>query len=305
MAESTAHRMDARAWSTFAAVALLWGIPYVLIKVAVDDGVPPAFVAWVRVVVGAAVLLGLAWRARALGALRGRAGWLAAFAVAEIALPFPLIAAGERHVDSSLAAILVATAPLFVALLALRFDPAERADVRGLAGLVVGLAGVVTLVGVDVAGRADELLGAAAILGATFCYAVGPMIFKRHLADLDHSASMGASLAIAALLLAPAAAVDPPTAFPRATTLVVLVCLGLFCTAAALVLWGALIAQMGAGRALIVTYVNPVVAVLVGMAFLGERPGAGALIGLPAILAGSWISADGRRPAMKVKGASC
>jgi len=92
-------------------VSVLWGIPYLLIKIAVDDGVPPAFVAWVRVVLGAAVLIWLAWRAGALGGLRGRTMWLAAFAVAEIALPFPLIAAGEQHVISSIAAILIATVP--------------------------------------------------------------------------------------------------------------------------------------------------------------------------------------------------
>jgi drug/metabolite transporter (DMT)-like permease len=271
-------------------------MPYLLIKVAVDDGVPPAFVAWVRVVLGAAVLLGLAWRARTLAGLRGRGRWLAAFAVAEIAVPFPLIAAGERHVDSSLAAILIATAPLFVALLALRFDATERTDARCLAGLVAGLAGVVALVGVDIAGRTDEFLGAAAILGAAFCYAVGPMIFKRHLADLDRRASMGASLGLAGLFLAPAAAIYPPTMAPSATAVVALVCLGLVCTAAALVFWGALIAQVGAGRALVVTYVNPVVAVVLGMAILGERPGTGAVAGLPFILAGSWLSTDGRLP---------
>src|SRR3954465_9492002 len=118
--------MSARAWTAFATVSTLWGIPYLFIKVAVDDGVPPAFLAWVRVVLGGAVLLGLAWPAGALAALRGRWRWLAIFAVIEIVVPFPLIAAGEQHVDSSLALGVVAAAPLFVALLALRYDASER-----------------------------------------------------------------------------------------------------------------------------------------------------------------------------------
>lgn len=242
------------------------------------------------------MLLGLAWRAHALSGLRARLRWLAFFAVAEMAVPFPLIAAGERHVSSSLAAILIASAPLFVALLALRFDANERPSRRQLAGLILGLAGVVGLVGVNIAGRADELLGAASVLSAAFSYAVGPMIFKRRLADLDRRASMGASLALAALFLAPAAAIHAPSAMPSARAIVALLALGLFCTAAALILWGALITQVGAGRALVVTYVNPLVAVAFGMVILGERPGIGAIGGLLLIFAGSWLSTDGHLP---------
>jgi len=128
------------------------------------------------------------------------------------------------------------------------------------------------------------------VLAASFCYAVAPMVFKRHLADLDHRASMGAALAIAAVALAPFAVIDPPSAMPSAKALAALAGLGLFCTAAALALWGALIAQMGAGRALVVTYVNPVVAVALGMLILGERPGLGSVAGLVLILAGSGLA---------------
>src|SRR3954447_8594868 len=175
--------MSARAWSCFAAVATLWGIPYLFIKIAVDDGVPPAFVAWSRVTMGAVVLLALAARAGLLRTLRGRWASLAGYAILEIAIPFPLIAAGERHVSSSLAAILIAATPLIVALLALRFDHAERAGGRRLVGLLVGFAGVMALVGIDVAGRPDELLGAGAILLAAVGYAAGPMLLKRKLSD--------------------------------------------------------------------------------------------------------------------------
>jgi drug/metabolite transporter (DMT)-like permease len=288
--------MSPRAWVAFAAVSTLWGMPYLFIKVAVDDGVSPVFLAWVRIVLGAAVLLALAWRAGSLGSLRGRWRWLAAFAVAEVSLPFPLIAAGEQHVASSLAAIIVAAAPLFVAMLALRFDAEERATGARLAGLLLGLAGVVALVGIDVAGRTDELLGALAVLLAAFCYAVGPMVLKRHLADLDPRASMGAALAIAALVLTPAVMVDPPDAMPPGSALVALAVLGLFCTAAAFVFYGALVAEAGPGRALVITYVAPVVAVALGVAVLGEQLGAGAIAGLLLILAGSWLSTDGRLP---------
>jgi drug/metabolite transporter (DMT)-like permease len=236
------------------------------------------------------VLLTLARRAGTLGSLGGQVRWLLLYAVLEIAVPFPLIAAGEQHVASSLAAIIIAAVPLIVALLATRFDHAERATGRRLAGLLVGLSGVVALVGIDVAGRANELLGAGAILVAAVGYAAGPMVLKRHLAHLDARATMGASLLIATVLLAPAAALDPPSAMPSPSVVLAIVVLGLVCTAAAFVILNGLIAEIGPGRALVITYVNPLVAVALGVAILGERPGAGAVVGLVLILAGSWLS---------------
>jgi drug/metabolite transporter (DMT)-like permease len=256
----------------FGAVSVLWGIPYLFIKVAVDDGVPPAFLAWVRVILAAALLLAIAWHAGTLASVRGHWRWLAVFAVAEITVPFPLIAAGVQHVASSLAAIIIATAPLFVAVLAIRFDATERVTGRRLVGLLIGLSGVVALVGIDVAGRGGELLGALAVLVAAFCYAVGPMVLKRHLSDLDQRASMGASLALATIFLTPAVALDPPSVPLTAEAAAALVILGVLCTAAAFVLYASLIAEVGAGRALVITYINPVVAVALGVAILGSVP---------------------------------
>ena len=280
----------------FAAMSFLWGIPYLFIKVAVDEGLSPAFVSWSRVVLAAAVLLAIAARAGLLTQLRGRWRWIAAYAVLEIAIPFPLIAAGEQHIDSSLAAIIIAAAPLMVAVLALRFDASERVTGRRLLGLLVGFSGVVALVGLDVAGRRAELLGALAVLVAALGYAAGPMILRAKLSGLDSRATMGASLAIAAVLLTPLTAVTLPTETPSSDALIAVVVLGLLCTAAAFVIFGRLIAEVGAGRALVITYVNPVVALALGMAVLAERPGAGAIAGLLLILAGSWLSTDGRVP---------
>src|SRR4051812_6063090 len=235
-------------------------MPYLFIKVAVDDGVPPVFLAWVRVVLAAVVLLALAWRAGLLPAVGGRLRWLAVFAVTEISLPFPLIAFGEQHVDSSLAAILIAAAPLFVALLALRFDPSERVTGARLVGLLVGLVGVVALVGIDVAGESGELVGAAAILLAAFGYAVGPMVLKQKIGPIDSRVTMGVSLAFAAVFLTPGALLNPPAEALSANGITALLVLGFFCTAAAFVFYGALIAEAGPGRALVITYTSPVVA---------------------------------------------
>jgi drug/metabolite transporter (DMT)-like permease len=288
--------MSARAWTGFAALSVLWGVPYLFIKVAVDGGMSPAFIAWVRVVLAAAILLALAKRAGVLGSVRGFWPWLAVYALVEITIPFPLIAAGEQHVTSSLAAILIAAVPLFVALLAIRFDQAERASGRRLVGLLIGLGGVVVLMGIDVAGKPDELLGAAAILVAAFGYAVGPMVLKRKFAQLDPRAAMGTSLAIAAVALTPFAALSPPQEMPDADVLAALAVLGIACTALAFVLLAALVSGIGPGRALVITYVNPVVAVALGVVVLGERIGTGAVAGLLLIIAGSWLSTDGRLP---------
>src|SRR4051794_29816859 len=243
------------------------------------------------------VLLALAWRAGVLGGLQARWRWLCLYALFEIAIPFPLIAAGEQHVSSSLAAIMIATVPLIVALLALRFDSAERASGRRLVGLLVGFGGVVALVGVALGGDVDELLGAGAVALAAVGYAAGPMILKRHMADLDPRATMGVSLGVAGGLLTPLAFADPPSSASLTSDAVIaLVVLGLLCTAAAFVVMAVLVADVGPGRALVITYVNPVVAVALGVAVLGERPGAGAIAGLLLILAGSWLSTDGRLP---------
>ncbi|HXR14180.1 MAG TPA: DMT family transporter [Solirubrobacteraceae bacterium] len=288
--------MSARAWAAFAAVSVLWGIPYLFIRVAVDGGMPPIFLAWVRVLLGAVVLAAMAWRAGGFAGLRARLRWLAAFAVLEIAIPFPLIAAGERHVASSLAAIIVAAVPLIIALLALRFEPSERVDRRRLLGLLVGFAGVIALVGIDVAGSTDELLGAGAILLAAVGYACGPMILNRHLLDIDPRATMAASLGIAAVILTAPAAFSLPSVTPSAAALLALAVLVVFCTAAALLIYVTLVAEVGPGRAAVITYVAPVLAVGLGIAVLGEHPGSGGIAGLLLILAGSWLSTDGRLP---------
>lgn len=288
--------MSARGWIAFASVSVLWGIPYLFIKIAVDDGVPPAFLAWARVLLAAVVLLVLAWRANLLGSVRGRLRWIAVYAVLEISIPFPLIAAGERDVSSSLAAILIATVPLIIALLALRFDHSERVGGRRLVGLLIGFAGVVALVGIDVAGNSAELRGAGLVLIAAVGYAAGGMILSRQLRDLDPRAIMGVSLAAAAIVLTPFALLDLPDGVPSGEALGSLVVLGLFCTALAFVLFASLNVEVGPGRAAVITYVAPVVAVALGVAVLGERPGVGAVAGLLLIIAGSWLSTDGRLP---------
>jgi drug/metabolite transporter (DMT)-like permease len=270
-------------------------MPYLFIKIAVDE-ISPSLMAWSRLALAAAVLLPVAWKLGALRGLRERWRILTVFAAVEMAVPWPLLGFGEIHVSSSLAAILVATVPLFVALLATRFDHSERPTATRFIGMLIGLGGVVALVGIDIGGKGDELLGALAILVVAFLYAIGPMIVKRRLSDVDPLGPVAASLGIAALLVTPFALVSLPDSTPSADTFASIAVLGLLCSALAFLLFFRLIAEIGPGRATVITYINPVVALALGVVVLDESVTTGVVVGLLLILAGSWLSTDGRLP---------
>jgi drug/metabolite transporter (DMT)-like permease len=288
--------MTRRAWLAFAGCSVLWGVPYLFIRIAVRGGVPPALLACGRVSLAAVVLLTLAARAGTLPQLRGRWRAVIAYGVVEVSVPFPLIAAGEQRVSSSLAAIVVASVPLIGAVLALRFDHSERPTPLRAAGLIIGFVGVIVLMGLDATGSGRELLGAGAILVAAVGYAIGPMILKLKLGGVDPRALMGASLAAAAVVLAVPAVLSAPARTPTTGAIASVIVLGLVCTAAAFVVLAVLIREAGTSRALVITYINPVIAVALGVTLLGEQPGAGAVAGLLLILAGSWLSTGGRLP---------
>jgi drug/metabolite transporter (DMT)-like permease len=155
---------------------------------------------------------------------------------------------------------------------------------------------VVALVGLDVAGDGSELLGALAVILAAIGYAIGPMLIKHGFQALDTRALMGASLGLATIILAPFAAVATPTGPVTAGAWAAVVALALFCTALAFVVVTVLIREAGTSRAMVFTYINPVVALALGVTLESERPGAGAIAGLVLILLGSWLSTTGRMP---------
>lgn len=288
--------MSSRAWIAFVGVSVIWGVPYLFIKVAVDGGASPMLIAWGRVAIGAALLLPIAWRLGYLRGLRGKGRALVAFAIAECALPWWLIPLGEQQVSSSLAAILIASLPLLTALLAFRLDPAERVRGLRLVGLFIGLVGVMLLLGIDVGGRGSEVLGALAILGATLCYAAGLFIVKRNFGDVNSIGAVAVALAISTALLAPAGIASIPGAEVSSGAAASIVVLGAVCSALALILFFVLIGEVGPSRASIITYVNPAVAVVLGVTLLDESLGPAAVAGLLLILAGSWLSTGGRTP---------
>jgi drug/metabolite transporter (DMT)-like permease len=287
--------MSARAWWLFAAVSIVWGIPYLFIKIAVED-LSPIAVAFGRLAVAAAVLLPYAWRKGALRGLGRQWKALLVYCIVEICLPWPLIGFGEQRVSSGLAAILIAAVPLIVALMALRIDHEERAQGSRLVGLVIGFAGVVVLLGLDVAGRPGELLGGLAILLAAVGYACGPMIIKHRFAGLDPLGPVTASLVISALVLLPFVVAAPPASMPSADSLLSVVVLGVACSALGFLLFFALIAEVGPGRATVITFVNPVVAVALGTVFLNEKIGWSTLAAGAAIVVAVVLIVTARAP---------
>ena len=285
--------MSVRAWVLLATCSTCWGLPYLLIKLLVEDGVPVGVVAFARVVVGALVLLPFAWRG--LAALRGRWRAVAVLALLDMAVPFVLITAGEQEIASSLAGILVASVPLLIALLALRWDHSERVGGAQSVGLVVGLAGVVALLGVEVSGDPRALAGAALVLTASLLYAAATLYIKRAFAGVAAVPLVTATLIASSVLLAPLALVQAPgSGAPSADSLAALLALGAICTALAYGTYYALIALVGAGRAALNTYLSPAIAVVAGAVVLDESLGPGAVGGLALILVGAWLAGGGR-----------
>jgi drug/metabolite transporter (DMT)-like permease len=286
--------VSARGWGLFAAVSVVWGIPYFFINVAVDADIPPAFVAWSRVTLGALILLPLAAHRGALDGLGAHWRPIVLYAATEIAVPFTLIAIGEQHVSSSLTAILISSMPLAIAVMSIPLSLDDRPTGLRLVGLLMGLGGVVALVGIDVAGKADELLGAVLILIAMLGYATAPIVVRLRLSDLDPLGPIAVSLAGASLVLLPAAIIAPPPGSPGLDAIGSIVMLGFVCTALGLVLFFALITEAGPNRASLITYFNPLVAVTLGVIVLDEHVGAASVVGLALILSGSWLATGGR-----------
>jgi len=251
----------------FVAVGVIWGVPFLLIKVA-DTGVSVAVLVFTRVFIGSLLLLPLAVRRGLWRSLLPRWRWLVALSVVEVILPWLLLSAAERRLSSSLSGLLVAVVPIIgigVARLAGDRDPMTGAR---WAGLVTGLGGVTFLLLPAVAGGGTVPVLEA--LGTAVCYAIGPVIAAQKLADADDLSVTAASLGLASVVYAVPAALTWPQAVPPPRVLGALAGLAALCTALAFVLYLRLIAEAGPVRAEVVTYINPAVAVALGALVLGE-----------------------------------
>ena len=279
--------MPRRAVALFALMSVVWGIPYLLIKVAVRSLTPADIVEW-RTLIGAAILLPLAVRQGRVRELARVWKPLAAYCVCELAVPWFLLSNAERRIPSSLSGLLVATVPLIAAVGAYATGNREVLERRRVTGLLIGLAGVAVLLGLDVHGA--ELGSVAQVLGVAVGYAAGPLIAHRYLSDQSSLALSAVSLAVVAVAYLPAALIQLPTHMPPASVISSVVLLGAVCTALAFVAFFELIREVSPTRATLITYFNPFVAVILGVAVLGETFRGSTAAGFALILVGSWLA---------------
>ena len=274
--------MTKRGWLLFIALGVLWGMPYLLIRIAVS-AVDPLVVAGSRTLIGALLLLPIAWHRKVLLAGFRKWQWLLAYTLLEINIPWLLLGHAETRLNSSTAGLLLAVVPLFAALIVTRLGH-ESLEPRRLLGLGIGFAGVALLVGMDI--HFADLPAVAATMVVALCYAIGPIVVDRKLKDVPAIGVVTASLIVATLLYAPFAPMVWPEHIPASAAWSV-VGLGVLCTATAFLVFFALIAEAGPARATVITYVNPAVAIVLGAVVLSEPLTLGMVIGFPLVIVGS------------------
>ena len=277
--------MTRRGWALFAALSVIWGIPYLLIKVAVTD-VDPLIVAFGRTFLASLLLLPIVLYRRALMPVLRRWKWLLVYTVVEISGPWLLLGRAETRLNSSTAGLLIAVVPMIAAIM-LTVSGHERLSGRRIAGLAIGFAGVAALVGLDI--HVDDLGAVGALLLVAIGYAIGPIIINRKLADLPTMGVIAASLIIATVIYAPFTVTVWPEGIsaPAAWSIVGL---AVVCTAVAFLVFFALIAEAGPARATVITYVNPAVAITLGVLLLDEPFTIGMALGFPLVIVGSVLA---------------
>lgn len=283
--------MTQRGLLLFALMSVIWGIPYLFIRVAVAE-ISPAALVLARTALAAAILLPIALVRVDLRPVLARWRWVVAFAAVEIAVPWVMLGSAEQHLSSSLTGLLIAGVPLVGTVLALATGGADRLGRTGLVGLMIGLIGVAAIVGGDYATSDPTAL--LQIVVVVIGYAVGPAILARRLGGLPTVGVMAVSLALCAVVYVPIAALQWPQVVPSTNVIAAIVILAVVCTAAAFLVFAALIDEVGPVRATVITYVNPAVAAVLGVLVLHEvfTPSMG--IGFVLVILGSTLAT--RRP---------
>jgi drug/metabolite transporter (DMT)-like permease len=278
-----------RAWGAFAALGIIWGLPYFFVRLSVLE-LSPVVVAFGRVALGTLILLPVAWRRGALRSLGRHKAAISAFAFAEFIIPFSAISFGEQWISSSVTGILIAMVPLSIALIQRFFGVHEHLGLWRILGLGLGFVGVAALLGFGTISGPLGWAGVGCMLIATLGYAIGPLIIQRHLGGLDPYGPIAASLTVASAVLLVPAILTFPTHMPSVLALTSMAILGVVCTALAMLLMFYLVGHAGASRAAVITYINPAVAALLGVWLLHERLGLGGVLAFVLILLGSWLA---------------
>ena len=275
--------MSRRGWLWFGVMCLVWGIPYLLIKIA-DTGVSVPVLVFARTAIGAAVLLPVAIRRGAFGLVKRHWLPLAGFAASEIVLPWWLLSDAERRLTSSLTGLLVAAVPIIGVLIARLLGGAERLGVLRWLGLIIGLVGVGVLAVPDLGGGNAWAIGEVMLVSVG--YAIAPIIAARKLNDVPNLLISATCLSAAAIVYLPAAVVTWPRVVPTGRVLGALAGLGIVCTALAFLVFFQLIREAGPARGMVFTYVTPAVSVAAGVVVLGEPLTGSIVIAFALIIAG-------------------
>lgn len=268
-------------------MSVIWGIPYLLIKVAVEGLSAPVLV-FARTAVGALVLIPLTLRRSAWAPVLAHWKPVAVFAFFEIIAAWLLLSDAERLISSSLTGLLIAASPIVAALLDRLTGGGQPLTVKRLAGLGVGLSGVAVLAGPELTG--GSAWPVSEVLMVAVCYAIAPLVAARYLGDVPTMPLTAACLGLAAVIYAGPAAVTWPDDVPAPRVMIAVALLAVVCTALAFIVFFALIREVGAPRALVFTYVNPAVALAAGVIVLNEPLTPWHLAGLALILTGSVLA---------------
>jgi len=265
-------------------MSVIWGIPYLFIRVAVAE-ISPAMLVLARTALATAILLPLALVRVDIRPILARWRWLVAFAGIEIALPWVMLGSAEQHLSSSLTGLLIAGVPLVGTVFAFLTGGTDRLSGIGWLGLLIGVVGVGAIVGGDF--QTTDGLALVQVAVVVVCYAVGPAILSRRLGGLPAVGVMALSLALCALLYVPIAAIQWPATMPSFNVVASVVILAVVCTAAAFLVFAALIDEIGPVRSTVITYVNPAVAAVLGVLVLNETLTASMILGFALVILGS------------------
>lgn len=288
-------RVNRRQWTLLGILAALWGASYLFIKLGLED-FSPAMVVFLRTFLAAIVLMPLALQRGALAGLRERWPAILMLGAIQVAGPFLLISWGEEEISSSLAGILVASAPILTALLAIWVDQSEKPNAVGALGIGIGIVGVAVLLGIDVGGDSAALVGGLAVLLASVGYAIGGFLIKSKMKDMQPIGVVTSTMLTSALLTLPLALITFPTEAPHLKAVAAMAVLGAGGTGIAFVIFYTLIADLGPSKASIVAYIAPVFALFYGVAFLHEAFTVATVLGMALILGGSWLAGEGKLP---------
>ena len=281
-----------RGWILFVALGIIWGTPYLFIRVAVVD-LSPAVVVFARVMIAALILLPIAIHQGHARSLRTHWRGILAFAGIEMCIPFGALGIAEKEISSSLTGLLIAMVPLINAVISRQLGLDSVWDKRRVIGLFVGFFGVGMLVGFDIS--ASNYWAIVLCLIAATGYALGPIIITRLLSDVASIGVIAWSLLVAGLIYAPVVVYEVLTDSWRApgvtevsqNAILSVVALGVLCSAIAFVALFELIKEVGPTRTTVITYINPAVAIILGILVLSEPITTGIIIGFPLVLVGS------------------